>query len=210
MKIKLLNLVNTDLPPKIFFAGEIKPEDRRAVAIVGSRLMSSYGKKIASDFSFYLSSNGITIISGLARGIDTVVHESALKAKGRTIAVLGSGLDIVYPPENAKLFERIVKRGAVISQFPLGTKPYGKNFLARNRTIAALSLAVVVVEGKKKSGTLSTASHAADLGKEVFAVPGPITSPLAEAPNFLLENGARIAKSPKEVLEYVKSINLTK
>jgi len=194
------------IPNTIYIKGSIKPSDTKAVAIIGSREMTSYGKKVAVNFSRTLARSGITVVSGLARGIDTVAHREALKSGGRTIAVLGSGLDIIYPPENIALAGAIARRGALISQFPPGTKPLGKNFLQRNCLISGLSLAVVVIEGKRQSGTLSTASYAASQGREVFAVPGPVDSPLSQAPHFLIENGAAIAKSPKDVLDYIETI----
>ncbi|OGM26142.1 DNA protecting protein DprA [Candidatus Woesebacteria bacterium RIFCSPHIGHO2_02_FULL_38_9] len=191
----------SDCPERLFIKGEIKKSDNLAIAIVGTRLMTGYGKRVAWRFSYELAKVGITIVSGLARGIDTVAHEAAIAAGGRTIAVLGNGLNIVYPPENKNLFNRIIKSGAVISEFPPGTKPFGKNFLARNRIIAGLSKAVLVVEGRKKSGTLSTATYAANYGREVFAIPGPIDSPFSEAPLWLIENGARIATKPEDILD---------
>lgn len=186
--------------------GKITKNDKLAVAIVGTRTPTKYGRKIAYSFAFSLAENGITIVSGLARGIDTVAHIAALDAGGRTIAVLGSGLDIIYPPENEKLAAQIVKHGALITQFPKGTKPLGINFLQRNQLIVKLSKAVLVIEGRRKSGTLSTATHAANLGVEVFAIPGPVNSPLSEAPHYLIEQGARLAKSPEDILEYLASL----
>lgn len=203
-----VNLREIDSPPRaLYIKGSILPKDRKAVAIVGSRIASSYGVSTAKKFSNELAKCGITIISGLARGIDTIVHKEALAARGRTIAVLGGGLDQLYPPENSKLAEQIAENGAIVTEFPDGTKPLPNNFLERNRIIAGLSLAVVVIEGKRRSGTLSTARHAAELGREVFAVPGSINSPLSEAPLYLIDQGARVAKSPEDVLEYLESIN---
>lgn len=179
--------------------GKILPRDKFAVAIVGSRTPSQKGLKTAYDFAFFLAGNGVTIVSGLARGIDSMAHKGALAAGGRTVAVLGSGLDIIYPFENKSLALEVSKNGALVSEFPKGTKPFPKNFLQRNRLIAKLSKAVLVVEGKKRSGTLSTASWAGDLGREVFAIPG------SEATDYLIENGATIANSPKEVLDYLNA-----
>lgn len=196
----------TPSPPEtIYVSGEIKNADTLAVAIVGSRTASAYGKKTAETFAFELAKQGVTIVSGLARGIDTVAHLSALNAGGRTIAVIGSGLDIIYPPENDDLARQIVKNGALVSEFNPGTKPLPENFLQRNRVVAGLSLAVIIIEGRRRSGTLSTARHAAEAGREVFAVPGPIDSPLSEAPLYLIEQGAQVAKSPEQVLDYIKS-----
>ena len=191
----------TDPPSQIFIKGKFLPRDDISVAIVGSRIASEYGKKISYKFAYELAKVNVTIVSGLARGIDTVVHSAALDAGGRTIAVLGSGLDVIYPPENKALFEKITKSGAVITEYPSGTMPLRHHFLERNRLIAALAKVVIVVEGKRRSGTLSTARLAAELGREVFAVPGPINSPLSEAPLYLIEQGASIAKKPEDILE---------
>lgn len=193
-------------PEKLYIQGKILPEDEKAVAIVGSRITSIYGREVAYKFSYELAKKGVTIVSGLARGIDTIAHTAALDANGRTIAVLASGIDIIYPPENANLAKKIIKSGALVTEFPAGIKPLPKNFLARNRIISGLSLAVLVIEGKSRSGTLSTATHAANQGREVFAVPGPINSPLSALPNYLIENGAQIAKRPEDILEYIKSL----
>lgn len=182
--------------------GEIKELDANAVAIVGSRKMSEKGKKTAYEFSFYLAGHGITVVSGLARGIDSVAHTAALDAGGRTIAVLGSGLDVVYPPENKDLLNKIVNTnsGAIVSEFALGTKPFPKNFLARNRIVSGLSKCVLVIEGQARSGTLSTVGWAADQGRQVFVIPGsPIT-------DYLTEMGATIAKSPTDIIEYLNSL----
>jgi DNA processing protein len=188
-------------PYVLYIKGKLKPSDSNSVAVVGSRKMTSYGKEITQKFSSELASLGITIVSGLARGIDTVSHQSALFVGGRTIAVLGCGLDMVYPPENFRLAKDIEKNGALISEYPLGYPAKPINFASRNRIISGLSKVVLVVEGATKSGTLLTASHAAEQGREVFAVPGQITSPLSGAPLFLLKNGARIATEVNDILE---------
>lgn len=182
---------------ELYVLGEIKDSDRRAVAVVGSREMSQRGKELTEKFVAELVKNNITIISGLARGIDTVAHRTALKFGGRTIAVLGSGIDVIYPPENKDLAEEITKHGALVSGFPNGTPPIGANFLARNELIVKLSFAVLVIEGKKRSGTISTANHAGNEGVEVFAIPG------SEATDYLIENGASIATTPSDVLRYL-------
>ncbi|QQG47405.1 MAG: DNA-protecting protein DprA [Candidatus Woesebacteria bacterium] len=182
-------------------------EYKKTIAIVGSRETNDYWRKIAYKFSYEVAKNGITIISGLARGIDTVAHKAALDAGGETIAILGSGKDIIYPPENKDLAERIKKHGKVISPFPDGTLPLGKNFLARNKIIAEMSSAVLVVGGKRRSGTLSTAAAAANLGREVFVILGPINDPFSEVGYFLVENGARIVRAPSDLIEYVESLS---
>ncbi len=196
------NLKELENPPIVLYIkGKFKISDNNAIAIVGSRKMTAYGKEVTDKFSSELSHVGITIISGLARGIDTVAHRSCLLAGGRTIAVLGCGLDMVYPPENFKLAGEIQENGALISEYPLGYPAIPINFASRNRIISGLSKAVLIIEGASKSGTLLTASHAAEQGREVFAVPGQITSPLSGAPLFLLKNGAKMATSPKDLLE---------
>jgi DNA processing protein len=195
------NLKEIDAPPtELFIKGEMKKSDEYAVAIVGSRQMSLTGKNIATWFAKELVKSNITLISGLARGIDTVVHKTALYYGGRTIGVLGSGFNHFYPPENKELASLIEQRGAVVTEFTPNMPPLGKNFLIRNRIISGLSLAVIVIEGKRRSGTLSTATHAANQSREVFAVPG------SELPDYLIENGANIATSPQVILDYLGSL----
>jgi DNA processing protein len=188
-------------PAALYFRGEIKKADVSAVAIVGSRKMTSYGREVAEKFANELADYGVTIVSGLARGIDSAAHKAALASGGRTLAVLACGLDLIYPPENADLAGKIIKSGALVSEYSLGTPAVPMNFASRNRIISGLAKAVVVVEGAEKSGTLLTATHAAEQGKTVFAVPGQITSPQSFAPLYLLKNGAKIAASAKDVLE---------
>ena len=191
-----------DAPVVLYYLGKLSIFDENAVAIVGTRKMTYYGKEVTEKFSSELASLGITIISGLARGIDSVAHRSALNMGGRTIAVIASGLDNIYPPENIKLANDIVKSGgAILSEYPLGYPALPVNFPSRNRIVSGLSKAVVVIEGYKKSGTLLTASSAAQQGKTVFAVPGQITSPMSEAPHYLLQNGAKWAFCPKDILD---------
>lgn len=185
----------------IFVLGNLLPSDKRSVAVVGSRKMTKRGEELTKKYVKELVKEKITIVSGLARGIDTVAHQTALDCSGRTIAVLGSGLDIIYPPENAKLAKEIIKNGCLISGFPYGTKPEGKNFLARNRLIVKLSFAVLVIEGLRRSGTLSTASHAGNECVEVFAIPG------SEACDYLINNGVTIANDPKDVIQYLNQLD---
>jgi len=189
-----------DCPKNLYFKGDRSAFKLPAVAIVGTRTPSKYGRETAYKFSFELAKKGLLIVSGLARGIDTVVHEAALDAKGKTVAVLGNGIDIIYPPENRKLSEKIIKSGGLLSEYDFNSKPLPKNFLARNRIIAGLSVGIVVIEGRRRSGTLSTARWAADYGREVFAVPGRIDSPLSEATHYLIENGANIARTPEDIV----------
>lgn len=199
------NLFNTHaMPPYFYVNGEILPEDDAAVAIVGTRVPDRYGKYITEKLAEELASRGITIVSGMARGIDSIAHSAALRKGGRTIAVLGSGLDVVYPPENKKLYEEISKRGAVISEFPLGTVPDAVNFPKRNRIISGLSLGVIVVQASDKSGSLITASYALEQGREVFAVPGNIGSKLSAGSNKLIKEGAKLVESVDDVLSEIE------
>lgn len=183
-------LAEIDRPPtQLYLAGKIT--DHPAIAIVGSRKPSSYGMKITYDLSFQLAKCGFTIVSGLAYGVDTAAHTAALDAKGRTIAVLGCGLDQIYPVQNRPLAERIVAcEGAIISEYPEGTAPLRQHFPARNRLISGLSLATLVTEATAKSGALITSSFAINQNRLVFAVPGNITSPLSAGPNNLIRSGA--------------------
>ncbi|MCE5312294.1 MAG: DNA-processing protein DprA [Nitrospiraceae bacterium] len=190
-----------DAPIILYVKGSITPDDINSVAVVGSRLMSEYGRSAARQISFGLASSGITIISGMARGIDTTAHESALKAGGRTIAVLGSGLDVPYPSENKKLFAKIAEAGAVISEFPFGTGPLRENFPRRNRLISGLSMGVLVVEAAAGSGSLITASYGLEQGKEIFAVPGSIGQKNSEGTNALIKNGARLVQQAEDIIE---------
>lgn len=191
-----------DAPVVLYVKGKLEKSDVNSVAIIGTRKMTSYGKEIADRFAAELAGVGVTVVSGLALGIDAVAHKSALDIGGRTIAVLASGLDIVTPASNRNLANEIVKReGALVSEYPLGQPPLRGNFPSRNRIISGLSKAVVVVEGAKKSGTLLTASAAAEQGRTVFAVPGQISSPMSEAPHFLIKNGAKTVTSVKDILE---------
>lgn len=190
-----------DAPLVLYYIGKLKKRYPNAVAIIGSRKMTSYGKEVATRFANELAGLGVTIVSGLARGVDTTAHKACLLAKGKTLAVLAGGLDKIYPPENKKLAEKVIKKGALISEFPPGFPSKREYFASRNRIISGISRAVVVVEGEQKSGTLLTASHAAKQGREVFAVPGQITSPLSAAPHILLKNGVRIVTEVKDILE---------
>lgn len=188
-------------PPVIYVKGTLTPADEFAVAIVGTRRVSDYGQQITRDASIYLAGHGLTIVSGLARGVDGIAHRHALEAGGRTIAVLGSGVDVIYPPEHRKLAEAISENGAVISDYPLGTQPEGINFPPRNRIISGLSLATIVVEAGDKSGALITADFALEQGRDVFAVPGNILSPASRGTNRLIQNGAYAMVSPQDVLD---------
>lgn len=188
-------------PMLLFVKGSLISEDRFAVAMVGSRKSSDYGEAVTGKMSSRLAGVGLTIVSGMARGIDTAAHRGAMKAGGRTIAVLGCGIDQTYPPENRGLMEKIASEGAVITEFPPGVPPLRENFPRRNRLISGLSVGVVVVEAAKRSGSLITARHALDQGKEVFAVPGSIMSETSEGTNELLKQGAKLVTSVEDVLE---------
>jgi len=190
-----------DPPPVIYYRGEIKPEDDQAVAIVGSRRATAYGKTVAHRLGADLAESGVTVVSGMARGIDTQAHLGALDAGGRTIAVLGSGLDNIYPPENAGLMHRIEAAGAVLSEFALGTPPDAGNFPVRNRVISGLSLGTVVVEAGENSGALITCDFALEQGRDVYAVPGPVTSPASRGCHRLLKEGAKLVETVVDILE---------
>ncbi len=190
-----------DAPPVLYFRGNLTDADDLAVGVVGSRNATVYGRQVTEGLVFGLVSAGMTIVSGLARGIDACAHKAALDAGGRTIAVLGSGVDIVYPPENRTLAEQIVKNGALVSEFPLGFPSVPSNFPARNRIISGLSLGVLVTEAAVDSGSLITAGQAAEQGREVFAVPGPINSKMSEGTNKLIKEGVHPATEVSDILE---------
>jgi len=196
------NLNNIYDPPVVLYVkGRISQEDETAVAIVGSRLASFYGMQTAERLGFELASHGITVVSGLARGIDSSAHKGALKAKKRTIAVLGSGLANIYPEEHRDLAEKISESGAVISEFPMRTIPDRGNFPKRNRIISGLSLGVVCVEAAERSGALITCDCALEQGREVFAVPGKVDSMTSKGTNRLIKQGARLAQCAEDILE---------
>lgn len=191
-------------PMVLFIRGEIRRQDNLAVAVVGTRKPTSYGRSVAKEVSSYLSRNGITIISGMARGIDGIAHRAALDAGGRTIAVLGSGIDQIYPPEHRRLAGEIESSGAIMTNYPLGTKPEGGNFPPRNRIISGLSLAVVVVEAGARSGALITADFAAEQGRDVFAVPGEIYRSASKGTNSLIQAGAHPLLQVEDVIEMLQ------
>lgn len=188
-------------PPVLYQRGAITPADDWAVAIVGTRRITSYGRQVAEELGAYLAGQGVTVVSGLARGVDSVAHQAALKAGGRSIAVLGCGVDLIYPPENRKLAGEMMEKGAIVSDYPLGTPPEGSNFPPRNRIIAGLSLAVVIVEAGRKSGALITAKFAADQGREVFAVPNQIYAPNSLGANALIQQGAHPLLRMEDLIE---------
>jgi DNA processing protein len=190
-----------DLPPPFLLVrGEMRREDGLAVAIVGSRRGSLYGLQTAERLAADLGARGVTVVSGLARGVDTAAHRGALDAGGRTLAVLGSGVDVVYPPENRGLSDEIANAGALVSQFPMGTAPLPHHFPARNRVIAGLTLGTVVVEAAERSGALITARLAGELGREVYAVPGNVSSPGSQGANSLIQDGAKLVRGWEDVV----------
>lgn len=192
-----------DPPAILYIKGQFEPEDNFCLAIIGTRKPSSYGIQVALDLTNKLSTAGLTIVSGLARGIDTIAHKSCLEANGRTIAVIGSGLDApsIYPQINKNLAEQISEKGAVISEYPLGAQAMPYHFPARNRIISGLSLGVLVIEAAQKSGTFLTANHALGQNRQVFAIPGQIYSPNAVGPNNLIKMGAKLTNCVQDVLE---------
>ena len=203
-----VNLKRTTAPPPVLYLrGELRPEDEWAVAVVGTRRATAYDKEVTRKLTTDLARAGVTIVSGLARGIDAEAHRAALDAGGRTIAVLGNGLDRVYPPEHGNLAREIVTQGALLSEQPLGMRPDARNFPARNRIISGLSLGVLVVACPWNSGAIITAKQALDQGREVFAVPGGILSRNSEGPNRLLKEGAIPVTDASDILE---ALNLTR
>jgi len=190
----------SDPPPYIYVKGCLDNTDR-SVAIVGSRNASSYGKSMAMILSRDLAVRGLNIVSGMARGIDTAAHLGAISAKGKTIAVLGSGLGVIYPPENRRLYDEIIENGAVISEFPIMEGPNAYNFPARNRIISGMTLGTLVVEAAQRSGSLITARLAGEQGREVFAVPGSVNSAKSTGAHNLLKQGAKLVASAEDVIE---------
>ena len=191
-----------DRPPLLYVRGELLPDDERSIAVVGTRKPTAYGREAAYQLSYDMARAGVTIVSGLARGIDAIAHRAALEAGHRTIAVIGSGVDVIYPREHAALTVEIARNGAVISEHPLGSRPDAQNFPRRNRIISGLTLGTVVIEGGEGSGALITARHALEQNREVFAVPGNIFSPSSRGTNRLIrESSAKLVSSNNDILE---------
>ncbi len=188
-------------PPVLYVRGALSLEDEWAVAVVGTRRATSYDQEVTRKITAGLVQAGTTIVSGLARGVDAIAHQTALEMGGRTLAVLGHGLDRIYPPEHRQLAQKIVQQGALISEQPLGTRPESRNFPARNRIISGLSLAVLVVACPWNSGAIITAKHGLEQGREVFAVPGGILSRNSEGPNRLIKEGATLVTSANDILD---------
>ena len=196
-----------DKPPVLYVKGDILPEDERSVAVVGTRKPSAYGREAARKLTAEIAAGGVTIVSGLARGVDGVAHGAALDAGARTIAVLGSGVDVIYPREHAALAERIAENGAVVSEHPVGARPDAQNFPRRNRIISGATLGTLVIEAPEGSGALLTARHALEQNREVFAVPGSILSPSSSGANFLIRDSA--AKLVTRGADVMVELNLT-
>ena len=188
-------------PSLLYVRGTLAAGDDSSVAIVGTRRATPYGRQATERIAAELAGAGITVVSGLARGIDAVAHRAALEAGGRTIAVLGSGPDVIYPPEHRRLAEQILESGAILSEFPPGAKPDAQNFPARNRIVSGMTLATLIIEAPARSGALITASFAADQGREVFVLPGSIFAESAEGTNALLRDGARLIRCGADILE---------
>lgn len=194
-------------PPLLYVKGEIFPRDEWAVAVVGTRNPSHYGRQVVDQIAGDLARNGITVISGLAQGIDSLAHRAALEAGGRTIAVLGCGIDIIYPAQHTKLAQVIIEEGALVTEYPLGTPPEGGNFPPRNRIISGLALGTVIVEAGERSGALITADYTLEQGRELFAVPGNIMARKSQGTNRLIqEGGAKLILSVEDIME---ELNLT-
>lgn len=190
-------------PPLLYYRGRLSPEDDRALAVVGTRRATTYGRDVTRQMATAIAQTGITIVSGLAIGLDGIAHQSALDSGGRTIAVLGNGIDRIYPGENRQLAEAIIQQdqGAILSEYPPGTPPDAKHFPARNRIISGLSLGVLIVEAPQNSGTMHTANAAAEQGREVFAIPGSILSPNSQGTNMLIQEGAKLVMRPEDILD---------
>ena len=195
-----------DPPPVLYVRGAWRPEDAWSVAVVGTRRATAYGRQAAAELARGLAAHRVTVVSGLARGIDTIAHREALEAGGRTVAVLASGLDTIYPPENRRLAEEIAERGALLGDYPLGTKPRAEYFPRRNRLLSGLTLGTLVVEGDVTSGAMITARFAGEQNRDVFAVPGSIFSPASRGPLELIRDGATPIAKPEQILE---GLNLT-
>ncbi len=195
-----------DVPPVLYVRGNITPEDEWTIAVVGTRRATIYGREVTERLVTELVRNHITVVSGLARGIDSIAHRTALESGGRTIAVFACGLDEVYPPENVKLAQSIIEQGALVSEHPPGTRPKKEHFPLRNRIMSGLSLGVLVIEGDVDSGAMITANRALEQNREVFAVPGSILSPTSRGTNRLIKEGAKLVNDVQDILE---ELNLT-
>lgn len=190
-----------DPPPVLFVRGRIEPEDERAIAVIGSRKASAYGVSVCRRLVRDLVDHGFSIVSGMAKGVDAAAHWAALDRDGRTLAVLGTGVDVIYPKANKQVFESILDRGALLSEFLPGTEPFAKNFPRRNRIISGMALGVLVVEAAERSGTMITVRTALEQGREVFAVPGDVRSPVSRGTHRLIKEGAKLVEGIEDILE---------
>ncbi len=190
-----------DPPVLLYLRGDPQVLNLPSVGIVGTRKPTLYGSQMAERLGRELAARGVVIVSGMARGIDAIGHQGAMAANGRAIGVLGTGIDVCYPKENKKLYEKVLERGAILSEFPLGTHPAPENFPVRNRIVAGIPLGIVVVEGAQYSGSLITARLAMEFGREVFGVPGNVTQPVSFAPNLLIKQGAKLVTNAEDVIE---------
>lgn len=197
-------LKEIDSPPAVLYVrGTLSPADRLSISVVGTRKATKYGKDAAYDLSHQLAQHGVTIISGMAHGVDAAAHQGAINGGGRTIAVMGCGVDVIYPRDHEELARKITQNGAIISEFPIGTQPVASNFPRRNRILSGMSLGVMVVEAPESSGALITASQAGEQGREVFAVPGNVYSLNSRGANRLIQDGAKLVMSPEDVLDEI-------
>jgi len=190
-----------DCPPLLYIRGQLLPQDEWCLAVVGTRRPTLYGKQVTQELTSELARRGVTIVSGLARGIDAEAHRTALEVGGRTIAIFACGLDIVYPSEHTSLAQQIISRGALISEYPLSTQPKADHFPRRNRIMSGISLGTLVIEAGDTSGALITAGRAVEQNREVFAVPGSILSPASRGTNRLIQDGAKLIRSYTDILE---------
>jgi len=199
-----------DYPPLLYVRGSLYPENEWYLAVVGTRRATVYGRQVTEEIVTDLVQNKITIVSGLAKGVDSVAHHTTLTAGGRSIAVFACGLDIVYPSENANLAQQIIQQGALVSEYPLGTKPRAENFPRRNRIMSGISLGVLVIEADKASGAMITAHLALEQNREVFAVPGSILSPASRGTNYLIQEGAKLVRDYTDILEELNLMNVAR
>ncbi len=192
-----------DPPALLYVRGELRRDDELAVAIVGSRKTAPYGRWVTEKIGEDLARHGVSVVSGMARGIDSLAHKGAIQGGGRTIAVLGCGVDVIYPSENRTLFHQIIDHGAVVSEFPMGSPPEAGHFPKRNRIISGLSMGVVIVQAGAESGSLITAGYALEQGREVFAVPGNVGAEGSRGTNQLIKDGAKLVESSEDILEEI-------
>jgi DNA processing protein len=190
-----------DAPPVLYIRGTLRPEDQRALGIVGTRKATTYGRDVAADMAQQLARHKVTVVSGLAHGIDAAAHRGAIDGDGRTLAVMGCGVDVTYPSDHRALAEHVMEHGALVSEFPMGTRPESRNFPRRNRLISGLSLGVLVIEAPERSGALITAETAAEQGRDVFAVPGSIYNAMSTGANRLIQDGAKLVMKVSDILD---------